>query len=140
MEKTNMKYSVISHGFIPGENISIDEFERVKDDFLNSYANYNAILCNNFESFKKTWNKFEELRKTGDMLLTSMAARLIGLSKDSTFEDYLDRNRELIISQINKRIPMDVEIYVFKKGNDTMYAGKFKDHPDWIIEPVVVFE
>lgn len=135
-----MKYSVISHGFIPGENISIDEFERVKDDFLNSYVNYNAILCKNFELFKETWDKFEELRKTGDMLRISMAARLIGLSIDSTFEDYLDQHREFIVSQINKRIHMDVEIYVFKNGNDTMYAGKFKDHPDWIIEPVVVFE
>ena len=140
MEGTEMTYNIIPHGFEVGKDITFGEWMFYSGLFYQMYSGYIKCISDNLKAVDQVWKSFEDIKKSGNMFAITMAASTMGVRSDTTHDDYRKSFMHRVADKVNKLYDeklkdlMKIEGYVNENGNEVMYCGRFKEHPEWTME------
>ena len=136
MGKNEYKVRFNAEGFLPGKDITEEEWSEICDQFAamnNYYANgFNSII----DRLNETWNTYEMNRKN-DAIAEAMMQISMGITDETAYWDWV----EMWMQKVSQAVDLTAEMAGFRlrsniirDGEFPVYGAKFTDHPDWTID------
>jgi hypothetical protein len=142
MATVEFKAKFNAKGFVPGIDISEEEWELAISEFL-AMQNQFAQNCNKIQDkLNENWEKYETIKRKDELLgcsgiYTRMTQQAMGISDKTTYGDWLERwYKEVcdVIDECAEFAGFHLRSNLHREEDLPMFGAKFKDRPDWKIE------
>lgn len=142
MENITFNVEFIAHGFVPGKDISEEDWNKAISEYATMYEQYAKATNDMMDRLNETWNKYEILQKVygDDYLYTKMMRNTMEISNETTYTDWLERWFGEVVRVVDMMAAISgfrMRGYLFRDGDVPVYGVKFKDKPEWTIDFVL---
>lgn len=123
------------HGFEVGKDISFEELEKLREQFVtmsNLFADgANAAL----EKLNKIWEQYEYILKIGNVFDIRQTQEAMGIESDTDYNDWIAKWYQELANCVDLSFTdTRLKSYIFRDDGVPIYGVQFKDHPDWTMD------
>ena len=135
MDGMNFKTNFHWHGVNPNIEFSINEKNKILDEFVSNYNYYCEITNAINDKINHIWNGLESAKATNNEKFITEIACAMGVGKDCTYCEWVKKVFTDITDQMNIHgIGKKLESFIFMDGDIPVYGARFKEHPEWTID------
>lgn len=142
MEDMTFVTEFIAHGFVPGKDISQEDWNAAIGEYVSMYEQYANATNGMIDRLNDIWNKYESMKNTygGSSLGVSMMQMTMDISNETTYVDWIERWFKQTVHAVDAMAAMSgfrMRGNLFRDGDVPVYGVKFKDKPEWTIDFVL---
>lgn len=142
MEDMTFVTEFIAHGFVPGKDISKEDWNAAIGEYVSMYDQYANATNGMIDRLNDTWNKYESIKVSdGDNgLFTKMMQTTMDISNETTYVDWIEKWFKDVVQVVDTMAAMSgfrMRGNLFRDGDVPVYGVKFKDKPEWTIDFVL---
>ena len=135
MEEAIYKAVFHEHGFEAGKDVSEAELEQLRELFMVMYDLFTTGLNPVMEKINQTWEKYVDIKETGDTLATYMTQRVMGINSETKYIDWVEKWYKDIADSVDMSFMWaPLKSRIFRDGEILVYGVAFKEHPEWTMD------
>ena len=142
MENMEFVTEFIAHGFVPGKDISQEDWNAAICEYMAMYEQYANATNGMIDRLNDTWNKYESIKKTDGNFgfWTGLMQTTMDISNETTYVEWLEKWFKEASDAVDTMAAMSgfkLRGNIFRDGDLPVYGVKFKDKPEWTIDFVL---
>ena len=130
-----------AHGFVPGVDISNENWQMLISEFM-AMQNQFAYMCNQIqEKINDLWSKYETIKKFdeigGNCMTTYLTQKTMGIDEKTTYNDWVEMWYKDICEAVDSCAAFagfHLRSNLFRDGDLPVFGAKVKNRPEWTID------
>lgn len=132
-----LNYKAVFHekGFIPGKDITEEELEQLRAQFVEMQNLFADGINPALKKLNDIWARYEDIRNKGDVLAIWLTQNTMGINSETEYNDWLAMWYEIFAHGVDLSFQNTrLESNIFRDGDQPIYGVRFKDHPEWTMD------
>lgn len=130
-----------AHGFVPGVDISYENWQTAISEFIIMQDQFVYMSNQILEKVNGLWEKYEHIKKldeiTGSCMATFQTQKSMGIDEKTTYNDWIEMWYKDVCEAVDSCAELSgfhLKSNLFRDGDMPVFGAKFKDRPEWTVD------